>query len=194
MVGRATRVRFRGAREQGSAALALSRPVLRRGNRTSLQRQPVLSPSRLAAISSPDSLLTADHSNLYLYALDNPATFTDPSGRLIPVILGAIILGGFIAANYKMWSNVAQNKPHDAGEVLETAGKGMLVATVGVAAVALGAPALAVGVVMMAFPAVMAAIEAPEGQAWEACQDNLPIVAAIRQAERDMTTRTPRIS
>jgi len=51
--------------------------------------------------------------NRYLYAMANPTTYTDPSGKIIPIIIAAIIIGGAafgagFGAGYEQGSQQAQ--------------------------------------------------------------------------------------
>ena len=43
---------------------------------------------------------SAGDTNLYRYVFNNATNYTDPSGKIIPFILGAAALGGFLGATY----------------------------------------------------------------------------------------------
>ncbi len=77
--------------------------------------------------------------NLYAYAADDPVTFADPSGRIIPLIVGVIVAGGLI--NGAMAGASAAACGGSMGDVLSSAGRGFVTGAVS-AGVGIGATAL----------------------------------------------------
>ena len=142
---------------------------------------------RIGRYISADPLCFEDQTNRYLYAKANPVAFVDPTGRIVPFIIGAILVGALIGAAFagakKAADNMAQDKPWHDG-VLGAAGMGAAFGAVGGLAIGLGAPVAAVAIAGLAAGPAIAALTAPEGQRGEACLDALPIYGAIRRYDK----------
>lgn len=78
----------------------------------------------------PEGFRAGDE-NLYRYVFNQPADFTDPEGRIIPAIIGGILIGGAIDLGIQLISNGGKLECVDWGQVAISGGIGGALGGVG---------------------------------------------------------------